>query len=51
MPCVIHGTDDLAVSLTLSIRKSLTHDGELIYVTRHIKRDWDTPVTRTAYND
>ena len=50
LPVQVCITDELAVSMTLSVWKILTPDGQLSDTTRHIQKAWDTPIVRKIYN-
>ena len=51
LPDQVRSTDDLAVSMTLSVLKALTPDGQPSDTTRHIQKTCDTPVVRKIYRD
>ena len=44
LPDQVHSTADLAVSMSLSVWKTLTPDGQPSNTTKHIQKAWDTPV-------
>ena len=47
----LHDTEDPTVSFALASLNTLTHKDEPIGGIRHIQRQWDTPVARSAYED
>ena len=51
LPESLHDTEDPTVSFALASWKPLTHKDEPIGGIRHIQREWDTPVARSAYED
>ena len=51
LPDQVCSTDGLTVSMTLSVWKTLTPDGQPSNTTRHIQKALDTPVVRNIYSD
>ena len=51
LPESLHDTEDPTVLFALVSWKTLTHNDEPIDGIRHIEREWDTPVARSAYED
>ena len=51
LPNQVRGTDDLAVSMTLPVWKTLTPDCHSSDTIRHIQKAWDTPIVRKIYSD
>ena len=51
LPDPVCGKDYLAVSLAMSIWKTITPEGQPSDSTRHIQRAWETSVVKTVYNN
>ena len=51
LPQQARSTNYMAVSMSLSVWKTLTPDGKPSDTTRHIQNYWDTPVVRKMYSD
>ena len=51
LPDPVCGKEYLAVSLAISIWKTITLEGQPSDSTRHIQRAWETSVVKTVYNN